>query len=443
MSRYHCRLGSLALGLTATALLAGCDSSGPESTADQQRRQPPIVPVKAVAVVEQTVERTTLQPATVHPYFEVEIQAKVSGYVKELHVDIGDYVESGELLAVIDVPEMEKQRQVIEARIKRFESEEKRAEAGVDLAEANVQSAKAQVLQAKSQMGRARALLAAAEAEFTRTSDLVEKKSIESRLLDEVRKQRDSELANQESVQAAIYSAEAEVSVAQASQASASADLQAAQSETEISRRQLEELDVLLAYAKLKAPFAGIVTSRNVNPGDLVRAEENQRSLFVVSQIDKLRVHTPVPEIDAALVDRGDAVSLTFPSFQGEAAIQAEVTRVAGSLDPSTRTMLVEAEIDNPDRKLLPGMFGQASITLNANVAANMLPARAVRFDESGQAYVYVVDQSETVSIVQVTTGIDDGHRIEIRSGLEPGQRVVDAHLNRFTDGQQVRILTP
>ena len=105
--------------------------------------------------------------------------------------------------------------------------------------------------------------------------------------------------------------------------------------------------------------------------------------------------------------------------------------------------MLVEAEIENTDRKLLPGMFGQASITLNANIAANMLPARAVRFDESGQAYVYVVDQAETVSVVNVTTGIDDGRRIEIRSGLDAGQQVVDAHLSRFSNGQQVRILTP
>jgi HlyD family secretion protein len=444
MPVYYWRLGGLAVCLTTAILVAGCEyGGGKSSSADRQRQQTPAVPVKAVMVVEQTVERTTLQPATVHPYFKVEIQPKVSGYVKQLQVDIGDFVEAGDILAVIDVPEMEKQRQIIQAQIKRFESEEKRAEAGVELAEANIQSVKAKLLQAKSEMGRARALMVAAEAEFTRTADLVEKKSIASRVLDEVRKKRDSELANQDSVQAAIYSAEANVTVAEASRDSADADLEVAKSETEISRKELEELDVLVAYATLKAPFAGVVTLRNVNPGDLVRAEDNDRPLFVVSQVDKLRVHIPVPEVEAALVDRGDPVSLTFPSFEGEAPVSAEVTRLSGSLDPSTRTMLVEVEIENVDGKLLPGMFGQASITLNANIAANMLPARAVRFDESGRAYVYVVDQTETVSIVNVTTGIDDGRRIEIRSGIDAGQRVVDAHLNRFTNGQQVRILTP
>jgi len=104
--------------------------------------------------------------------------------------------------------------------------------------------------------------------------------------------------------------------------------------------------------------------------------------------------------------------------------------------------MLVEAVIENPNQKLLPGMFGQASIELATKVAANMLPARAIRFDESGQAYVYVVDQNDTVTIVSVTTGIDDGRSIEILAGVDSGQRVVGAHLKRFTTGQKVRILT-
>ena len=103
--------------------------------------------------------------------------------------------------------------------------------------------------------------------------------------------------------------------------------------------------------------------------------------------------------------------------------------------------MLVEAEMENPDRKLLPGMFGQASITLSTRAAANTLPARAVRFGESGNAYVYVVGDDEAVRVVPVTTGIDDGSSIEILSGVTAGERVVDAHLQRFTTGQKVVVL--
>ena len=104
--------------------------------------------------------------------------------------------------------------------------------------------------------------------------------------------------------------------------------------------------------------------------------------------------------------------------------------------------MLVEAEIPNPDGKLLPGMFGQATITMGTKVAANMLPARAVRFGDKGQAYVYVVDENEMVSIANVTTGFDDGRSIQILSGVTLGQHVVGGHLKRFTTGQKVTRLT-
>lgn len=400
------------------------------------------VAVKAVAVVQQDVPRTTVQPATVHAYYEAEIHARATGYIKELQADIGDYVDAGAVLAVIDVPEMQKQHETIEARIARFEAEQQRAEAGVELASANVRSVEAKLDQAKSELNRADASLVAAEAEFKRTQDLVERQSLERRMLDEVRKKRDSQLANKEAVSSAITAAEADVAVSKAQQVSAEADVRAAESETAIARRQLEELEVLIEYAELKAPFAGVVTRRTVDPGDLVRQDSPDRgALFVVSHIEKVRVRMPVPEADAASVNVGDAVSLRFPSFPNEDALTATVSRVSGSLDPSTRTMLVEAELPNPQQKLLPGMFGQATITLATKTAANMLPARAVRFDESGNAYVYVLGQDETVSVVDVTTGMDDGRSIEILAGVTAGQKVVDANLKRLVDGQRVKLL--
>lgn len=426
----------VAIGLLAVT--SGC-SEATSATAKKDPGKP--VPVKTVSVSQEEVRRTTSQPATVHPYYRTEIRAKVGGYVGELKVDIGDYVEAGAVLAVIVAPEMQKQREIIEARIGRYQAEEGRAEAGVDLARANVRSAEAKLAQSKSELARADASLAAAESEFTRTSDLVERQSLQSRVLDEVRKKRDSQLASREAVASAINSAEADVAVASAREASAQADLKTALAETAIAQRELEELDVLIGYTTLKAPFAGVVTQRSVDPGDLVRKESEVGSghpLFVISRTDRVRVHIPVPEVDAALISRGDAISLQFPSFPAEETLTAEVTRMAGDLDPSTRTMLVESEIDNPDRKLLPGMFGQAVITLSTTSATNMLPARAIRFSESGQAYVYIVDSDRRVSVQEVTTGLDTGHAIEIVSGLQPGQQVVDAHLKRFADGDRV-----
>lgn len=424
--------------LCIAAFLSGCSVEADVST---QKKAVKVVPVKTVSVTQEKVALTSTQPATVLPYYRAEIRAKVSGYVKQVKADIGDYVKEGTVLATIDVPEMQKQRLILQARITQFESKEKQSEAGIDLSAANVRSAEAKLVQAKSEYNRSKALVVAAEAEFKRTSDLVQRRSLERRILDEVRKKRDSELANAEAMSSAINSAGAEVVVAKAKQKSAYADLQAAKAETSIARRQLEELDVLLGYATLKAPFSGIVTARSVDPGDLVR-EGNEvgkgEPLFVLNQVEKVRIQIPVPETDAALINRGDQITLSFPSFPAEKQLKVVVTRFSGTLDPSTRTMLVESEVLNKNRKLIPGMFGQATITLSSQVAANMLPARAIRFESSGQAYVYVVSEDDIVSVVQVTTGIDNGQSIEVLTGIQPGQKVVDAHLKRFTTGQKV-----
>lgn len=431
-----CRLGVLA----TIAALAGCSSEQVtlNSKVDQK------VPVKTVAVVSEEIPQTTVQPASVHAYYRVEMRANTSGFVKKLNTDIGELVKAGDVLAEIDVPEMQMQLEVMEARIQRLAAEEQQAEAMIELAEAAAGSATAKVAEAESMVAGSEASVAAAEAEFSRTEDMVGRGSLQGRVLDEVRKKLDSESANQKAVESATESAKANVSVAKAKKRSAEADLKAAKAATEIAKRQLEELEVLIDYATLKAPFDGLVTARNIEPGDLVRSGSEVGSgkpLFVVSQIDKVRVRIPVPESDAAMVNPGDAITLTFPSFKDEPPMNATVTRISGSLDPSTRTMMVEAEIPNPDRKLMPGMFGQALIKMETTMAANVLPARAIRFDESGRAYVYVVGDDDVVSVADVATGLDDGNSIEVLSGVEPGQRVIDSHLKRFTDGQKVAVL--
>ncbi len=421
--------------------MAGCSmpaAAEPNAAAESNAQQP--VTVKAVTVVEQEVRRTSKQPATVYPFYTAEIQAKVHGYVTEVQADIGDVVQTGDVLAIIDVPETVKQRLMSLAMVERQKAEEQRATAGLELAEANVLASEAMESETRSKLQQAEATLAAAEAEFQRTTDLVQRGSIQARILDEVRERRDSAAAGKTAVTATIASAVANVTVAKAKLTAAKADQQVAAAETATKVREVEQLDEFIKYATLTAPFSGVVTARNVSPGNLVTERSKQTPLFVVSQLDKVRIQIPVPENDAAFVSRGDSISMTFPSFTAQEAMTVPVTRLTGSLDPSTRTMLVEAEVSNPDGKLIPGMFGQASITLSSNLAATVLPARAVRFSDAGDAYVYAI-AGETVTVVPVTTGADDGNTIEITSGLNAGQVVIDAHLQRFVDGQVVRVV--
>lgn len=431
----HRLLGSL--GAICCAVV-GCQDQSPRMATSKP------TPVKVVKVTQEPIQRSTVQPATVRAYHEVKIHAMVTGYVAQVNVDIGDVVKQGAVMATIDVPELDKRRQVIEAQIARCQAIQRQTQAGIDQARAEVVAAEAKLIQAKSEIDRVEASLAAAEAEFSRTQDLVNRQSIEHRLLDEIRKQRDTELASRKSTQSAIESAKADVSVARAGVSAAQAQYDSAVSETHIAERRLEETQVLLDYATLKAPFDGIVTARSVDPGTLVRRADDgnpMSALFEISQISKVRVHVAVPESQAVALTPGSSLTLSFPFFANEKPIVTSVTRISNSLDASTRTMLVEAEVDNPQGKLIPGMFGQASIETSASVAAKMLPARSVRFDESGRAYVYVVDGNNTVNLVDVTLGFDLGNRIEILSGLKTDERVIDAHRRRFLGGETVTVL--
>ncbi|MEO1527215.1 MAG: efflux RND transporter periplasmic adaptor subunit [Planctomycetota bacterium] len=423
-------------------LLAGCIRPSATSESAKTSGPKPIL-VKTVAAVQTEIARTTRQPATVHPFFETQVRPRVSGYVSDVSADIGDVVKAGDVLAKVDVPELDRQRETLVAQIDLLIAEEKGADAGVKLAEAAVLSARAKFEQAKSQQASVEASLAAAEAEFRRTEDLVSRGSLQSRVLDEVRKKRDSELASREAVLSAVTASEAEVGVATAEQAAAEARFEMSRSKTDVARRQLDELQVQLDFASVAAPFDGIVTQRHVNLGDLMEGGggDNAKPLFVLSKVDRVRVQIPVPEGDAPFVRIGDAIRLTFPSFASESPIEATVTRRSGSLDPSTRTMTVEAEIENANGRLLPGMFGQATIELEAKVAATSLPSRAVRFDESGRAYVYLLDDEDRVTLADVTIGTDTGSDLEILSGIEAGDVVIGPHLKRFTQGQQVKPL--
>ena len=433
------RLNSLAIPAVLLAIcVPGC--SRPPGATGADRKPIPPVRVMTVSLTQQAARRTTAQPATVHAYHEAAIRPRVAGYLSSVNADIGDVVKAGQTLATIDVPELQQQTVILEAKIAQHKAQETSVKAGVTLAQASVAAASARQEQARSELQSVEASLAAAVAEFNRTQDLVDRRSLEARVLDEVQKKRDSERARRSSVQSAVTSAVADVEVAKAQLASAQARVAAAEAETEVVRQQLKELQVNLAFATLRAPFDGVVTHRMAEPGNLVQQDTTQQPLFVISRIDRVRVHVAVPERDAAWVNRGDEVTLTFPSFAQQEAITASVSRTTSRLATETRMMTVELELDNADGRLLPGMFGRAEITLAVDEQMAALPARAVRFTENGDAYVYVV-RDGAVSRVDVVTGADDGQTIQIASGLSAEQTVIDAHLQRFQDGQQVDVL--
>ncbi|MEZ6123489.1 MAG: efflux RND transporter periplasmic adaptor subunit [Planctomycetaceae bacterium] len=428
-----------------TLLVAAVTTVGGLTSASaQEKPSAEVVSVRAVVVGQDQVQRTITQPATIEPYYRAEIRSRLTEYVEEVCVDIGDSVAQGDILARLSIPEMQKQADVIAAKIGRLQAEERRAEAGVALATAAVTSARALLEQARSLVVARDAELKAIDAETSRVRDLVGRAAVEGRLLDEVTARRDAAAANRQAALSAVGSAEADTVVAQAKLKAAEADADVARAATDVTRAELAQLRVLMGFAELKAPFAGIVTKRTVNPGELVGSaagSSSSASLFVVHQIDRVRCHISVPERDAAYVRPGDRIVLTFPSFSGE-QIDAAVTRTSLSLDPETRTILVEAELPNPQNRLVPGMFGQAVLSIKSSATVSILPSQAVRFDGKGAAQVFVILDDSTVAVKSLQVLSDDGKTLQV-SGVDPGQRVIDAHLQRFTDGQRVQVLNP
>lgn len=432
-------ISGLATGLLAAS--AGC-RQGAAVAAPENGDEP--ASVNVVVAEEETLEHKTTQPATVRAFYEAHLYAKVSGYLEQLSVDIGDDVQQDAVLATIDVPELEKQRERQQALVEQLKANEERAAAGVELARAEVTAAQAARDEAAANVASAEASLTAYKSAFDRVTQLVEEKTVVGKLLDEAREHYESAEAARQAVEASITAAEANVVVAQAKQAAAEADRRVAAASVSEAEKHLEETQVLLDFATLRAPFNGVVTARNVDPGDLVRntqtsSADGRKPLMSIAAIDRVRVCVSVPENDAGWVRVGDPASVTLRAFPGR-MLSGTVSRFARRLDESTRTMLVEIDLDNPDRSILPGMYGQATITQAREVASIVLPAGSVRHDETGRAQVYVVGPDEKVHMVDVETGYDDGRKIEITAGLSGGQRVVAAMLDRLEDGQPVRV---
>tara|TARA_Y100000766_G_scaffold43947_1_gene34037 strand:+ start:82 stop:1452 length:1371 start_codon:yes stop_codon:yes gene_type:complete len=446
----YSRFNSVGLVLATTvvfcALLTGCTKtpsgkrvvSPTQPTASNSR-------VEVVTAVQKDVVHTTSQPATVHPFFQADIISKVSGYIEDVFVDIGDAVKAGDPLCQLSVPEMEKQREQINAKQQRLLAELKRAEAAVTVAIARIRSSEAEAEEAASNIQQVEARLVANKAELKRVVGLVERKAVTIANLDEAQASNDVSEAAKISAEAALRSAQAKKEIAVAEREAAEAEVATAQARRAESIKEGEELDAMLQYTTLRAPFDGVVTSRSVDPGDFVTGISQahgllRRPLFHVDQQSRLRVRVAIPERDASEVDAGDPVVLRLDALP-KAPIDAVVSRAAQRLDPSTRTMLAEIEVDNTEGRLLPGMFGCATIIATTSKDAIVLPASALRTDAEGNPYVFLLDEEKRIVKKQIVVGADDGHEIEVVTGLAGTERVVDAFVGSIEEGQIVEVV--
>jgi RND family efflux transporter MFP subunit len=336
-------------------------------------------------------------------YQQVDLHAKVSGYIRWIKVDIGDRVHQGEVLATLEVPELQDQLQGAQADVRHSQSE---------------------IAQAQSEVTSAESTYSALHAEYTR--------------LAEASKERPGLIAEQEldDARAKDQQAAAQVGVAKAA-------LDAMQQQLGVSDAASQRFLTLSNYEQIVAPFNGVVTMRYADTGSLIQAgqDSNTQTLPVVqvAQSDLLRLRMPVPEGDVPYIRQGGEVqvkvSATGLSFTGK------IVRFTRSLDTNTRTMLTEVDVPNPDLTLNPGMYAETTIQLQHKDDALTLPSQAVvhTSDQNGdQAYVLVVDATKHIERRSVTLGIQTANRVEITGGLQAGEQVVASGQTNYQPGDEV-----
>jgi RND family efflux transporter MFP subunit len=381
----------------APLFAAGCSRGGVNIEAKSEPPAP-VVPVARVASAD--LARQTEITAEFRPFQEIDVHAKVAGYLKKIYVDVGDRVQQGQLLAVLEIPEMA--------------DDLTRAKAATQLSSANVERAREELQRAKSSHELAHLSYTRLAAVLKARPNLVAQQEIDSALA------RDRESESQVSAaQAGLSAAEHQVSVSQADQ---------------------QKTLTLGEYARITAPFAGVITNRYADTGAMIQAgtASQTQALPVVrlSQNDLLRLSLPVPESAVPRIHLGDPVEVRVPTLNRTFA--GKIARSSGKVSTSTRTMETEVDVPNSHLVLMPGMYAEVTITLERRPRALAVPVEAIA-DQETNPTVMLVDAEGNLEIREVKLGLETARRIEVLSGVSEGDLVFTGNRSQFRPGQKVR----
>lgn len=372
------------------------------------------------------IERMTVQPGSVHSFERVDLYSMVSGYLKSQSVDIGSRIKKGDVLAEIDVPREKNAVELAVAMLEQAKAKALQAEAKVDAMNAERESAVATVAQTESDIDRLVSSLRLAESQYERIRSLFERSAVPKSVVDENLNGVAAAKAAEKTARLTVQTAKAKLAGAEARVVQAKADVAEAQAAVHVAETQLDKARVDLSYAQILAPFDGVVTHRNFHPSAFVRAASGggELPLLTVVRTDLMRVVVRIPDRDVVLTNAGDPAVVTIDGLQGR-EFRGKVSRIAEAEDHQTRTMRVEIDLENPDRLLREGMYGRASIGLEALSERLTLPTACV-LERSGKrdGVVQVVREGK-VQRIKVELGADNGTLVEIDSGLNPDEDVV------------------
>jgi RND family efflux transporter MFP subunit len=358
------------------------------------------VTVAVARATQQDLESREVMAAEFRPYQLVDVHAKVAGYIRKIYVDVGDRVKEGQVLADLEVPELTD-----------------------ELNHANAAKSRS-----VSEVQRSREVLTRAEAQHVATHLTLER-------LQGVAKTRPNLIAQQEIDDAAArdQSAEATVSAAKAAVA-------ASEQTVDVSQSDIEKAKTMSAYTRITAPFDGVITKRYADNGAMIPAgtatTSNGLALVQLSENSLLRLVLPVPEAIVAKIHLGEAVTVHVDALHRD--FDGKVSRFADSVSMATRTMDTQIDVPNPGLRIIPGMYAQATLSVENRPGALAIPLEAVTIS-GNSATAYVVDANNRVSVRSLKLGLETPDRAEVLSGVAPGELVVVGNRSSLAPGQVVQ----
>jgi len=387
--------------LAVLALVVLTFSSSSCSGGGEKRVQAsgPNVTVGVTKVVKKSLGRDITLSSELVPFQEIDVYAKESGYVKKLLVDYGAHVKAGQVMAILEIPELEAQLREDEAEIK---------------------NANNQVTRAQHELGRYQAQYKALHLQYTRLSGVFQSQP--------------GIVAQQEvdDAQGKDLAASSQVDAGQAA-------LESSQSQMAVAKAKLAHDQSLFDYSKITAPFSGVVTQRFANLGTLVQAGTNSSTqalpIVRLSQDDLFRLVIPVPESYVRFIRVGDAVDVRVPSLNR--TFKGKVARFSVDVREDTRTMHTEVDVRNPDHLLVPGLYAEADLTLEHKEDIPAIPLQALNH-EGNKSTVFVVNGNSELEDRQVTLGIQTANDAEVVAGLHQGEMVVVSDFAGLKAGEKV-----
>jgi len=430
--------------LAVLVLTAGCHQNSGKDHADSAGGLPPIR-VTAIKPERKILIRTVELPGRTEAFEVTPLHAKVTGYVQKMSVDIGDSIrgpqgdEPGMVLCELEIPELNQELAEKSALMAQTKAEVLQADAAVKVAEAALRSREAKLREVQAAVAKEEAKYTRWQSEYERISKLVEGGVVTKKVAEETRAEFEAADAARTEVAARVASAEASLEESAASVEKSKADAVAMRSHLAVAEAEERRLEAMINYCVIRAPYDGIVVERNVHTGHLIQAGGGSgKPVLTVMRVDPIRVFVDIPEGDAVHVAKGSKVELRIPSLPGEPHLST-VTRTGWSLNTTSRTLMVEIDVPNPDGRWRPGQFVTAKITVAELPDVLSLPKAAI-VTQDKQTFCFVIAPDGDLIRQPIALGIQAGNDFEIRSGLTGDEQVIGQNAGAFREGQTVEI---